>query len=98
MDVNPVFGVLVVFALLGSTLALFRRFGWAVGRFPRLREKAQFLRVVASLRLEPGKALYAVQVNGRILLVATCPSGCSVITSFDPPAACGEVAVEGDVE
>ncbi len=98
MDVNPVLGVLVVFVLLGSTLAVFRRLGWAVGRFPRLRKKTQFLRVVASLRLEPGKALYAVQVNGRILLVATCPSGCSVITSLDPPVGRGEVAVEEDIE
>lgn len=94
MEVNAICGIIAVFTLLAVTLAAFRRLGWAGSRFLKHQEAAALLHVVASHRLEPGKTLYAVAVAGRILVVATHPSGCSVLTSISPQTAGDPATVE----
>ncbi|MFN0170789.1 MAG: flagellar biosynthetic protein FliO [Bryobacteraceae bacterium] len=94
MELSAMSGIIAVFTLLAVTLAAFRRLGWAGSRFLRHGEEAAFLHVIASHRLEPGKTLYALAVAGRILVVATHPSGCSVLTSIDPQAAGDPATVE----
>jgi flagellar biogenesis protein FliO len=98
MELNAMFGVIAVFTLLAVTLAAFRRLGWAGSRFSTDREEAAVLHVVASHRLEPGKTLYAIAVAGRTLVVATHPSGCSVLASIGPQTASDTAAVRENVE
>jgi len=90
MDVlRQVFSVLLVFSLLGAVLWLLRRGGRisfqgltvrGLAR-TRVQGKTKSMVAVERLALTPQHTLHIVRVNGREVLVATHPQGCSVVTT-----------------
>jgi flagellar biogenesis protein FliO len=83
MDVlRQVFSVLLVFSLLGVALWALRRGGrvsfqgFARKRIPG---HSKSMAVVERLALTPQHTLHVVRVNGREVIVATHPQGCTVI-------------------
>ncbi len=73
--------IALVLGLLLAALWLLRRRGVA-GLTPAARSTGRRLRRVERLALGPHHALDLVRVGERYLLVATHPSGCSLIESF----------------
>jgi flagellar biogenesis protein FliO len=76
--------VLLVFALLGAVLWALRR-----GRSPRLADKRWWprtagrrpsLQSLERLPLSPQHVLHLVEIDGRRLVVATHPQGCTFLT------------------
>ena len=86
--VRQILAVLAVLGLLGGTLYWLRTKGaaqFAVKGFGRAANRK--MRLVEQLRLTPHHSLHLVNVQGRMLLVAVSPQGCSVLTG-------GEVEVQ----
>jgi hypothetical protein len=90
MDVlRQVFSVLLVFSLLGTVLWVLRRGGrisfqgFTVRSLANRRVQGNTRSMVAveRLQLTPQHALHMVRINGREVLVATHPQGCSVVTT-----------------
>jgi flagellar biogenesis protein FliO len=85
MDVlRQVFSVLLVFSLLGAALWALRRGGKVSFQgFARKRIPGNTKSMVAveRLALTPQHTLHLVRINGREVLVATHPQGCSVVTT-----------------
>jgi flagellar biogenesis protein FliO len=72
--------VLVVFALLGGLLWFAKRRGLATGPIGRRRAgDTRLLEVLDRIPLTPQHSLHLVRVTGRIVLIATAPSACSVL-------------------
>jgi hypothetical protein len=88
MDVlRQVFSVLLVFSLLGAVLWLLRRGGRVSFQgFARKRVLGYFrgnsrsLIELERLALTPQHSLHIVRINGREVVVATHPQGCTVVT------------------
>lgn len=85
MDVlRQIFSVLLVFALLGAVLWGLRRGGKVSlrGVFAGGRAQGQTRSMVAleRLALTPQHTLHMLRVNGREVLIATHPQGCTVVT------------------
>jgi hypothetical protein len=90
MDVlRQVFSVLLVFSLLGAALWALRRSGRISFQGFTLRSLARKRALgnsrsiveVERLALTPQHTLHLVRINGREILVATHPQGCSVVTT-----------------
>jgi hypothetical protein len=90
MDVlRQVFSVLLVFSLLGAVLWALRRGGrisfqrFTVRSLARKRALGNTKSMVAveRLALTTQHTLHLVRINGREVLVATHPQGCSVVTT-----------------
>jgi Flagellar biosynthesis protein, FliO len=88
MDVlRQVFSVLLVFSLLGAVLWLLRRGGRISFRgftvpgvaMTRVQGDTRSMVAVERLALTPQHMLHRVRINGREVLVATHPQGCSVV-------------------
>jgi flagellar biogenesis protein FliO len=88
MDVlRQVFSVLAVFSLLGAVLWLLRRGGRiSFQGFARVQGHTRSMVAVERLALTPQHTLHIVRVNGREVLVATHPQGCSVVTALTEQA------------
>ncbi len=72
--------VLIVFALLGGLLWFAKKRGFASVPLGRRRTgDVRLLEVVDRIALTPQHALHLVRVSGRIVLIATAPSACSVL-------------------
>jgi flagellar biogenesis protein FliO len=97
MDVlRQVFSVLLVFSLLGAVLWALRRGGRiSFQGFARKRilGNTRVMIAVERLSLTPQHTLHVVRVNGRELLVATHPQGCTVVTSLATELAVKEHAM-----
>jgi flagellar biogenesis protein FliO len=92
MDVlRQIFSVLLVFALLGALVWALRRNGrigfltTALAR-KRVQGNTRAMIAVERLALTPNHTLHIVRVNGREVLVATHPQGCSIVTPELTPA------------
>ena len=90
MDVfRQVFSIALVFGLLGAVLWTVRRNG-RIGIFrtglasKRVQGNTRALASVERLALTPQHMLHLVRVNGRDVLVATHPQGCSVVAQPEP--------------
>jgi flagellar biogenesis protein FliO len=90
MDVlRQIFSVLLVFSLLGAVLWVLRRGGsvsfqgFTVKGLARTRalKPTRSMVAVERLALTPQHTLHIVHINGREVLVATHPQGCSVVTT-----------------
>lgn len=85
MDVlRQVLSVLLVFSLLGVMLWVLRRSGRV--SFQGLARKralgnTRSMVAVERLALTPQHTLHIVRINGREVVVATHPQGCSVVTT-----------------
>lgn len=80
--IRQVLSVLLVFALLGLLLWKLRRGGAAVGfgaPWRRTPGNARVIQAVERLALTPQHALHVVRVQGREIVVATHPHGCTLI-------------------
>lgn len=86
MDVlRQIFSVLLVFSLLGGVLWALRRGGrvsFSGLARKRILGNTRSLIAVERLSLTPQHTLHIVRVNGREVLVATHPQGCSVVTEL----------------
>ncbi|HVO99521.1 MAG TPA: flagellar biosynthetic protein FliO [Bryobacteraceae bacterium] len=90
MDVlRQVCSVLLVFLLLGALVWALRRggrgqvFGAGLIR-KRVQEASRAMIAMERLALTPHHTLHIVRVNGREVLVATHPQGCSLIAPAEP--------------
>lgn len=75
--------VLLVFALLGAALwALRRRGSLALGQpwWRRAQGGSKSLQSIERLSLTPQHSLHLIRIDGRDLVVATHPQGCTVLT------------------
>ncbi|HEY4361918.1 MAG TPA: flagellar biosynthetic protein FliO [Bryobacteraceae bacterium] len=90
MDVGSitrqVFAILLVFGLLGFTLWKLRRGGSPAALLPPWRRNAAWgsgkvraMESVERLSLTPQHALHLVRVQGRQIVVATHPQGCTLL-------------------
>jgi flagellar biosynthetic protein FliO len=70
-----------VLLLLGATLWLLRRRGIAVGLAVK-RPAGRRLEYLERLPLTPQQALHLVRVGGSTLLLASTPSGCTLLHSL----------------
>ena len=73
--------VLAVFGLLGTLLWFLKRRGVAslsVGSRRGGRERR--VEVLERVPLTPQHALHLVRVSGRVLLIGTAPTGCTLLT------------------
>jgi flagellar biogenesis protein FliO len=86
MDVlRQIFSVLLVFSLLGGVLWALRRGGRVSFQgFARKRilGNTRAMIAVERLSLTPQHTLHVVRINGRELLVATHPQGCTVVSEL----------------
>ena len=96
MDVlRQVFSVLLVFSLLGAALWALRRGGrisFQALAWKRALGNTKSLAAVERLALTPQHMLHLVRINGREILVATHPQGCSVVTTAVAERAMGAQA------
>jgi flagellar biosynthetic protein FliO len=76
--IEQMMAVGLVLALLGGSLWWLRRRGLAGLALPR-RAAGRRMELIERLPLGPNHALHLVRVADRELLVASSPSGCSVI-------------------
>ena len=70
--------VAVVLGMLGASLWWLRRRGFAVSALPR-RGGGRRMEIVERVALGPQQTLHLLRFGERALLVASSPSGCSVI-------------------
>jgi len=84
MDIfRQVGSVLLVFALLGAALWALRRGGAVSFRNLVARRSGgapKSLQALERIALTPQHALHLVRVNGREVVVATYPQGCTLLT------------------
>jgi flagellar biogenesis protein FliO len=84
--VRQIASLVLVFSLLGFVL-------WKVKALrPGLRKSGRALQSIERLTLSPQHTLHLLRVNGRDLLLATHPHGC---TALDLPEASETVKVLG---
>ena len=69
--------VLVVFALLGALLWLMRRRGGLA--FAPRRSGGRQLEVLERVPLTPHHALHLVRISGKVVLIGTAPSACTLL-------------------
>ena len=88
---RQVVSVLLVFALLGAALWLLRRGGAASlrGLMRRTTARTRSLEPMERLALTPQHSLHLVRIQGRELLVATHPRGCTLLAESPPPSSQG---------
>ena len=79
------FAVLLVFALLGLAVWRFGRGGLPTNFRPSLRG-GRHLDAVERIVLTPQHAVHLVRFEGRDLIVATHPQGCSLLLERKPEA------------
>jgi flagellar biosynthetic protein FliO len=82
---RQVLSVLLVLALLAAALWVIRRATSASFLSVRLRRpmgRAKALQTIERLALSPHHSLHLVQIDGRRLVVATHPQGCSLLTEM----------------
>ena len=84
MDVlRQALSVLLVFSLLGALLWTLRRSGrisfQGLAR-KRVQGNTKSMVAVERLALTPQHTLHMIRINGREVLVATHPQGCSIVT------------------
>jgi flagellar biogenesis protein FliO len=89
--VRQILAVVLVFALLGVLLWAVRRTGGTLSlrhalRFTRSAGRVRALQSVERLALTPQHSLHVVRWNGREMMVATHPQGCSVLNAGAPKA------------
>ncbi|HEX3746440.1 MAG TPA: flagellar biosynthetic protein FliO [Bryobacteraceae bacterium] len=77
--------VVGVLTLLGLTLWFLRRRGFA-GRLPLKVKTARRLECLERLPLGPQHTLHLIRLGDTSLLVASSPSGCSLVQSFPDSA------------
>ncbi len=81
--------VLLVFSLLGALAWALRRggrgqiFGAGLAR-KRVQGNTRAMVAIERLALTPQHTLHLVRLNGREVLVATHPRGCSIIAPAEP--------------
>jgi flagellar biogenesis protein FliO len=83
---QPVLAVLFVLGLLGGALYFLRAKGLA--RFNGkgfARPGGRQMQALERLTLTPHHSLHLVSVDGRTLLVAVSPGGCTVVDTVAPP-------------
>ncbi len=95
MELRQILSVLVVFALLGGALFALRRGslgslasgairwrspGWSSALFTRAPARTKSLAAMERLALTPHHALHLVRIQGREVVVATHPRGCTVLS------------------
>ena len=78
--VRQVLSILFVFALLGGVLWAVRR---KTGLWPPSGRQAKSLHSIERLALSPQHALHIVHIEGRRLVVATHPQGCTLLTELN---------------
>ena len=94
---RQVSAVLLVFGLLGLVLWALRRAGSASFRSTRIGSlfarrmsgQPKALETLERISLTPQHALHLVRVNGRDLVVATHPQGCTLLTESQTKGASG---------
>ncbi len=77
--------VLVVFALLGGLLWLLKKRGWA--SLPLVRRRGPNTRrmeVLERVPLTPQHAIHLVRVSGKVVLIGTAPSSCTILDASLP--------------
>ncbi|HLW77586.1 MAG TPA: flagellar biosynthetic protein FliO [Bryobacteraceae bacterium] len=84
MELRQFFSILLVFALLGAALWVLRR-GAAGGLrvtspFGKRASRAKGLMSIERLVLTPQHSLHIVRIQGREVVVATHPHGCTLLT------------------
>src|SRR5260370_41239992 len=84
--VRQILAVVLVFALLGVLLWTVRRAGGTFSlrralSFTRGAGRTRALQSIERLALTPQHSLHVVRWNGREMMVATHPHGCSVLNS-----------------
>jgi flagellar biogenesis protein FliO len=93
--VRQVASVLAVFAILGAVLWLLRRGGIASLR-GGWRQQPKSLESIERLALTPQHALHLVKIQGRELVVATHPQGCTLLLEANHVAATHAEATHGE--
>jgi flagellar biosynthetic protein FliO len=78
--------VAVVLLLLGATLWVLRRRGFA-GAAPGKKSTGRRMECLERLPLGPQQTLHLVRVGETELLLAVSPTGCALVESFARPAA-----------
>jgi flagellar biosynthetic protein FliO len=76
--------ILVVFALLGGLLWLMRRRG-ALAFSPR-RSGVRRIEVLERIPLTPHHALHLVRISGKVVLIGTAPSACTLLDQSNSEA------------
>jgi flagellar biogenesis protein FliO len=76
--------VLAVFALLGGLLWWFKRRGLASMAFSPRRNAERRLQVLERVPLTPHHALHVVRVAGKVVLIGTAPSACTLLDASIP--------------
>jgi flagellar biosynthetic protein FliO len=69
--------ILAVFALLGGLLWLMRRRGGLA--FSPRRSGVRRLEVLERVPLTPQHALHLVRISGKVVLIGTAPSACTLL-------------------
>jgi flagellar biogenesis protein FliO len=75
---NQFLAVTVVLAALGGTLWWLRRNGFA-SMLPVRRGAARRMECLERLSLSPQHTLHLVRMDGKVLVVASSPAGCSLM-------------------
>ena len=73
------FGILLVVGFLGGVLWLLRRKGVAQFAIRGRAGKARAMKLIERLPLTPQHTLHLVELEGRGVLIATSPGGCSIL-------------------
>ena len=84
-EVQQFLGVLLALALLGGTLWWLRNKGMAQLSIKRAGGKGRSIQVMERLALTPQHSLHLVRVEGRTLLIAASPGGCSILDGVPVP-------------
>ena len=74
--------LVLVFSLLAAALWVLRRGGAATfrARWWRRPRRDKTIEPMERLALTPQHALHLVRIDGRVLVVATYPQGCALLT------------------
>ena len=96
MELRQILSVLLVFGVLGATLFALRRGGlgsrdsgflrwgrldWSSLRFRAAPARTRSLATMERLALTPQHSLHLVRIQGREMVVATHPHGCTVLSN-----------------
>lgn len=83
MDVvQPLAAITMVLALLGGALLVLKKRGAASFRMPGISSTVpRRLEVIERITLGPQHSLHLVRAGGRLLLVATAPTSCQLLSS-----------------
>ena len=79
--------ILVVFALLGGLLWMLKKRGLASLALPAGRRSgSKRLEVLERVPLTPQHAVHLVRVSGKVVLIGTAPSACTLLDGSIPEA------------